>query len=121
LEGYRSVVADPDSDSPDPAATPSRVGNLLDWGRPDYVRELLGNDFELDLQERDTVLRADSGEQVWQLFSTAHGPTKTLAESLDAERREQLHRSWVELYERYRVGDRIQQPRTCLLITGLRR
>jgi hypothetical protein len=63
----------------------------------------------------------DSGEQVWQLFSTAYGPTKTLADSLDAERREQLHRNWVELYEGHRVGDQIQQSRTYLLVTGLRR
>jgi hypothetical protein len=100
---------------------PPGVGNLLDWGRPDYAQELLGNDFELAVEERDTVLQADSGEQVWQLFSTAYGPTKTPADSLEEERREQLHRDWVELYESYRVGGRIQQSRTYLLITGQRR
>jgi SAM-dependent methyltransferase len=94
------------------------VGDLFDWGRPEYVQQLLGEDFELGMQERDSVLYADSGEQVWQLFSTAFGPTKVLAESLDEERREQLHRKWVELYETYRVGDRIQQSRTYLLIIG---
>lgn len=73
------------------------------------------------IEERDTVLTADSGQQVWQLFSTAYEPTKTLAESLATERREQLHRNWVELYETYRVGAQIQQSRTYLLITGLRR
>jgi hypothetical protein len=72
------------------------------------------------MQERDSVLDADSGEQVWQLFSTAYGPAKVLAESLDEERREQLRRN-VELYEGCRVGDRIQQARTYLLVTGLRR
>jgi hypothetical protein len=60
-------------------------------------------------------------EQVWQLFSTAYGPTRVLAESLDEERREQLRRNLVELYEGCRVGDRIQQSRTYLLVTGLRR
>jgi SAM-dependent methyltransferase len=97
------------------------VGNVFDWGRPDYVQELLGGEFDLSIQEHDTVLYADSGEQVWQLFSTAYGPTKVLAESLDAERREQLHRNFVELYEGYRVGDQIRQSRTYLLITGRRR
>jgi ubiquinone/menaquinone biosynthesis C-methylase UbiE len=97
------------------------VGNLFDWGRPAYVEELLGAAFELNIQEHDTVLYAHSGEQVWQLFSTAYGPTKTLAASLDEERREQLHRNFAELYESYRVGDQIQQSRTYLLITGRRR
>lgn len=97
------------------------VGNIFDWGRPDHVQELLGEEFELGIEERDTVLSADSGEQVWQTFSTAYGPTKTLVESLDQERREQLHRDWVELYESYKVGGRIQQSRTYLLIVGRRR
>jgi SAM-dependent methyltransferase len=97
------------------------VGNVFDWGRPDYVQELLGGDFELGIEERDTVLDAEFGEQVWQTFSTAYGPTKTLVGSLDEERREQLHRDWVKLFESSRVGDRIQQSRTYLLITGHRR
>ena len=33
-------------------------------------QELLGEEVELDIEERDTVLDADSGQQVWQLFST---------------------------------------------------
>lgn len=103
-----------------PAPAPG-VGNTFDWGRPDYAQELLGEDFELDIEERDTVLHAESGEQVWQTFSTAYGPTKALAGSLDEERRAQLHRDWVELFESSRAGDQIQQSRTYLLITGHRR
>jgi hypothetical protein len=103
-----------------PAPAPG-VGNIFDWGRPEYVQELLGEDFELGIQESDTVLDADSGEQVWQIFSTAYGPTKSLAESLDEERREQLHRDWVELYESGKVGGRVRQSRTYLLISGRRR
>jgi hypothetical protein len=55
------------------------------------------------------------------MFSTAYGPTKTLVESLDEERRARLHSDWVELFETSRVGDRIRQSRTYLLITGRRR
>jgi hypothetical protein len=29
---------------------------------------MLGETFELDVQEHDTVLSTDSGEQVWRLF-----------------------------------------------------
>jgi SAM-dependent methyltransferase len=97
------------------------VGNTFDWGRPEYVEELLGEDFELGIEQRDTVLYADSGEQVWQTFSTAYGPTKSLAESLDEGRREQLHRDWVELFESCKVGGRVQMSRTYLLIAGRRR
>ena len=99
---------------------PPGVGGTFDWGRPEYVQQLLGAEFDLTIKERDTVLRAESGEEVWETFATAYGPTKTLVGSLDDERREQLHRDWVALYENCRAGDRIEQSRTYLLITGTR-
>ena len=47
-----------------------------------------------------------SGEAYWELFSTSYGPTKVLADSL-GDRREDLHRAWVEFFEtEYRVERR---------------
>ena len=103
------------------APPPEGVGNPFAWGDEDHVRELLGNDFDLELEVLDTEHRASSGEEVWETFSTSYGPTKTLAESLDEERREELHRSWVDLYERSRVGDEIVHHRHYLRVLGTRR
>ena len=100
---------------------PEGAGNIFDWGRPEYARRLLEGDFELAIEERDTVLRAPSGEEVWQRFVVNYGPTKMLAASLDDDRREELHRNWVEFFEQLRDGDEIVQSRTYLLITGTRR
>ena len=96
-------------------------GNIFDWGRPDYARDLLGDAFELELETRDTVLRAQSGEEVWELFSSAYGPTKALAESLDEERREELHTKWNEFFDGFRENGEIVQSRTYLLVTGTRK
>jgi SAM-dependent methyltransferase len=101
-------------------APPVGVGNQFDWGREDYVRDLLGDAFKLEFEHGDSVLEADSGESVWQLFSTEYGPTKTLADSLDHEQREQLQRDFVELHERSRSNARIQFSRTYLLTLGTR-
>ena len=103
------------------APPPQGVGNPFAWGDEDHVRELLGNDFDLDLEVLDTEHRASSAEEVWETFSTSYGPTKTLAESLDEERREELHRSWVDLYERSRVGEEIVHHRHYLRVLGTRR
>ena len=100
---------------------PAGVGNQFDWGREDYVRELLGQDFELEFAHGDSVLEADSGESVWQLFSTEYGPTKTLADSLDEEQREELHRAFVDLHEASRRDGGIAFSRTYLLTLGTRR
>jgi SAM-dependent methyltransferase len=101
-------------------APPPGVGNQFDWGREDYVRDLLGGDFELEFVHGDSVLEADSGESVWQLFSNEYGPTKTLADSLDEEQREELHRAFVDLHEASRVNGGIAFSRTYLLTLGTR-
>jgi hypothetical protein len=51
-----------------------------------------------------------------------YGPTKTLADSLDRERRDELHRTWVESFERnYRRDGEIDHDREYLLVIGVRR
>jgi SAM-dependent methyltransferase len=100
---------------------PPGVGNQFDWGRKDYVSDLLGQDFELEFSGGDSVLEADSGESVWHLFSTEYGPTKALADSLDEERCEELHRAFVDLHEESRTDGRIEFSRTYLLTLGTRK
>jgi SAM-dependent methyltransferase len=102
-------------------APPAGVGNQFDWGREDYVRELLGGDFELEFEVFDSPLEMESGEAVWELWVRDYGPTKTLAGSLDDEKREELHRAFVELHERSRVNGGLRFSRTYLLTVGTRR
>jgi 2-polyprenyl-3-methyl-5-hydroxy-6-metoxy-1,4-benzoquinol methylase len=93
----------------------------FDWGDETRVRELLGDAFELELEEHVSTLRIPTGEDYWQLFATSYGPTKTLAESL-GDRREDLRRDWVELFEStYRQNGEIVHPREYLLVLGTRR
>lgn len=73
-----------------PAPPPS---NPFDWGDEGRARELLGEWFELELDEHVSTLRMPSGEAYWELFSTRYGPTKTLVDSL-GDRREELRRDW---------------------------
>ena len=101
-----------------PAPPPS---NPFEWGDESHVRELLGESFELEFEEHVSILRTATGEEYWDLFSTSYGPTKTLADSL-GERREDLHRDWVEFFEtEYRDGDEIVHTREYLLAYGRRR
>jgi SAM-dependent methyltransferase len=103
------------------APPPQGVGNPFKWGDEEHIRELLGDDFDLELEVLDTEHRPSSGEEAWEIFSTSYGPTKTLAESLDDDRREELHNAWVELYEKSRVGDEIVHHRHYLRVLGTRR
>jgi SAM-dependent methyltransferase len=103
------------------SAPPPGVGNQFDWGREDYVRDLLAEDFDLEFDLLDSPLEMESGEAVWELFSRDYGPTKTLAESLDDEQREELHRNFVELHEESRTNGGLHFSRTYLLTVGTRR
>jgi SAM-dependent methyltransferase len=101
-----------------PAPPPS---SPFDRGDEATVEGLLGDAFELTLEEHVSTLRIESGEAYWELFSTSYGPTKTLADSL-GDRREELHRAWVDFFENeYRDGDEIVHTREYLLVLGQRR
>jgi SAM-dependent methyltransferase len=101
-----------------PAPPPS---SPFDWGDEPRVRELLGENFELEIEEHVSPMRISSGEEYWELFSTSYGPTKTLAEAI-GDRREDLRGDWVEFFEtNYRQDGEIVHPREYLLISGIRR
>jgi SAM-dependent methyltransferase len=101
-----------------PAPPPS---SPFDWGDELQVRQLLGDPFELSVEEHVSTLRTASGEEYWDLFSTSFGPTKTLADGL-GERREELHRAWVDFFEtEYRDNGGIVHEREYLLVLGRRR
>ena len=101
---------------------PEGVRSPFEWGKRERVDELLGDAYDLNIEEHVSTLTIPSGEDYWQLFFTSYGPTKSLAESLDDDRREQLHRAWVDFFEStYRVGDAIEHPRQYLLVLGTRK
>ncbi|MGI8480182.1 MAG: class I SAM-dependent methyltransferase [Gaiellaceae bacterium] len=97
------------------------AGSPFDWGREERVRELLGNDFELEFEEHVSTLAVASGEEYWELFSSSSGPTKTAAEALDDERRAAFHQTWVDFFEALRDGDEVVHHREYLLTVGKRR
>lgn len=100
---------------------PPGAGSPFAWGDRGYVENLLGDAFELRFEEGDAPQRGESGEEVWDLFSTVYGPTRTLYESLEPERQEELRRAFVDLYEGFRGNEGVHQPRPYLVVLGRRR
>lgn len=101
---------------------PEGVGSPFTWGDRDHLAELLSDDFELRFEEGDCPQPGSSAEEVWELFSTQYGPTRTLADSLDDEKRESLRNDWIEYFDQYATETGgVSQPRPYVLVLGERR
>jgi SAM-dependent methyltransferase len=100
---------------------PEGAGSPFTWGDHGHVSELLGDAFELRFEEGDCPQPADSAEETWELFSTAYGPTKALANSLDDEKREALRSDWIAYFNQFQSNGGISQPRPYVLVLGTRR
>jgi ubiquinone/menaquinone biosynthesis C-methylase UbiE len=93
-----------------------------EWGREDHVEDMLGEDFELEFEDGTLWIEAESGEEVWKLFSESAPPVVSLVAKLDEGRREDFHQAFVELYEGYRADEGgIRAPRRYLIVLGRRK
>jgi SAM-dependent methyltransferase len=92
----------------------------FEWGNTDRIRELLGSSFELKFERGVSYYREPSAEAAWDTFSTGYGPTKSLAASLDPDRREALRRDFIEFHAGFPTSLGICVPREYWLTVGIR-
>jgi ubiquinone/menaquinone biosynthesis C-methylase UbiE len=93
-----------------------------DWGSEEHLQALLGDAFELEIEERVWNLEGDSPEDVWELMVTSAPPVKAMTESLGPERSEEFRQAMVDHWANFRVdGGRVSEPRRYLLVLGQRR
>jgi ubiquinone/menaquinone biosynthesis C-methylase UbiE len=100
---------------------PEGAGSPFQWGEEAYVEQMLGDAFELTIEELDTRHEGDDPAQMWDLFRTSYGPSAVLWSSLDEARRRELDESMTLVWEKHRVGDRIDMERRYILVTGTRK
>jgi SAM-dependent methyltransferase len=95
---------------------------VYEWGREDHVEDMLGEEFELEYEDGTLVLEAESGEEIWKLFSESAPPVVAIVARLSPEGVEEFHQAFVELYEGYRTEDGgVRAPRRYLLVLGRRK
>jgi SAM-dependent methyltransferase len=92
----------------------------FDWGRTERIGELLGRAFELRFEKGVSFYREPSPAAAWDTFSTGYGPTRTLAGSLDPDRRDALRRDFVAFHAGFPAELGICVPREYWLTVGVR-
>ena len=92
----------------------------FEWGRTERIRELLGSAFHLRFEQGTSYYREPSGEAAWDTFSTGYGPTRSLAASLEPERRAALHDDFIAFHADFPTVLGICVPREYWLTVGVR-
>ena len=92
----------------------------FEWGREERVRELLGDAFDLRFENGTSFYREPSPAAAWSTFSSGYGPTRMLAESLDAERRQALRDDFTAFHATFATPLGICVPRTYVITVGTR-
>ena len=91
------------------------------WGRPERVRELLGDAFDLRFEKGTSFYREPSPETAWHTFSTGYGPTRTLYENLDEQQRAALKRDFIAFHADFANELGICVPREYYVTIGTRK
>jgi ubiquinone/menaquinone biosynthesis C-methylase UbiE len=103
------------SDAPPPEVSP------LAWGTTEHATTLLGQQFDLEFEVRDSVLYAPNAEEVWHEYQSGFGPIKALTASLSERDRELFHQDFLAFHEDYTTAAGLTLPREYLVICGTRR
>lgn len=102
------------SDAPPPPASP------FDWGRPSWLREVVGARFEINIHEQVTTLYAPDVTTVWQEYVTGFGPIAAVYSALPPNRRDAFRAAFEDLHRSFATGSGLKIPRLALVVRGVR-
>jgi SAM-dependent methyltransferase len=98
------------------------AGDFDAWGSERGVEELLGSDFELDVEEHVWVFEGASPEAVWDFNSTAAPPSKAFLGTLDDAQRAEYREAMLDYWRGFVDDDGVvRERRGYLLVLGRRR
>lgn len=103
------------SDAPPPSASP------FDWGRPEWLRAVVGDRFEIAFREQATTLYAPDMATVWQEYVRGFGPVAATHAALPEARRAAFRAAFEEFHRPYMSDLGVTIPRAALVVRGVRR
>jgi len=102
------------SDAPPPSASP------FDWGRPDWLRQALGERFAIEFREQVTTLYAPDAATVWQEYARGFGPVAATHAALSEDRRAAFRAAFEDFHRPYASEMGLAIPRSALVVRGVR-
>lgn len=96
------------------------AGVATQWGDPDYCESLLGGDFDLSIERRNSPWKGESGAAIWDEFSEAFGPIVSLLRVLPPDRAAALRTDLIAFFEEGATDEGILLDRPYILVQGTR-
>jgi hypothetical protein len=95
----------------------------MQWGDPNHCESLLGADFELTIEQRNTPWVGESGAEMWDEFSHGFGPIVTLLRMLPPDKAAGLKSDVIALFDDNAAGrgNGVVLDRPYILVKGVRR
>lgn len=103
-----------------PAPTPA-PRSPFEWGKTIRLCELLAGRFDVKFEPGVSYYREPNGAAAWRTFVTGYGPTRTLAASLDADRRAAFEADFTAFHDSFPTEMGICVPREYWVTLGVRR
>ena len=92
-----------------------------EWGKEPRVAQLLGREFELEIDEGIWHLTGESPDAVWELMTEGAPPVKALLETLDPDKAAEFRQAMLDYWAGFEVNGGVAEPRRFLIVTGRRR
>lgn len=90
------------------------------WCDPDRIHELLGNSFDLAVEQGVSLHRERAGEDAWEAFRDGYGPIRSLLPTLSKVRAAEFREEFIEYHEQHRTDVGVLVERPYSIITGIR-
>jgi len=100
---------------------PPPPSSPLAWGDPSHVEKLLGKAFDLKFENGVNNAYYGSTEDIWDAYTCGFGPLRHLAETLPANRVDELKRDVDAFHRQYAVPAGLHVERDYLVTIGRRR
>ena len=113
IAGFFALIAT-FSDAPPPPASP------LDWGRERWLRDTLGDRFEIEIRAQETTLYAPDVATVWKEYVGGFGPVAATHAALPPQRQAAFKAAFEEFHAPFATRLGLVIPRRALVVRGLR-
>ena len=104
-----------------PAAPASPPPSPFNWGDPDWLKDALGEYFELGHEIGELTHRLSSAEHAWRVYEDGFGPIRVTSQALDTVGREELQTAFVDWISQFNTGLGIALTYQYLVIIGVRK